>query len=261
MLRFKNLGSGSSGNATLVESTQGTHTTRLLIDCGLRLRDLELRLLQAGTSVQALDGVFITHEHGDHIGSTRSLLKRHPIPVWMSHGTWQAIQTPQWQDFLPYVRTARDGITIELNHLQVTPFTVPHDAREPLQLSCSDGDRKLGVITDLGHVTTHVVKALQDCHAVVLEANHDTDLLEESIYPYFLKQRVGGNWGHLANSASAALLAQIAHPGLSCVVAAHLSERNNTPELAREHLSQALKCSPHEIEVATPDSGTVWFKV
>ena len=261
MLRFKSLGSGSSGNATLIESTQGTHTTRLLIDCGLRLRDLELRLLQAGTSIQALDGVFITHEHGDHIGSTRSLLKRHPMPVWMSRGTLQAIETPQWLAFLPYVRTAQDGMPIELNGLQLLPFTVPHDAREPLQLSCSDGNRKLGVITDLGHVTHHTVQALQNCHAVVLEANHDTDLLEKSSYPHFLKQRVGGKWGHLANPASADLLARIAHPGLSCVVAAHLSERNNTPELAREHLSQALKCSRSEIEVATPDSGTVWFKV
>lgn len=261
MLRFKSLGSGSSGNATLVEATQGIHTTRLLIDCGLRLRDLDTRLQQAGTSMTELDAVFITHEHGDHIGCARSLLKRHPIPIWMSQGSWLAIQDPHWQVLAPWVRIARDNIPLEVNNLQVTPFTVPHDAREPLQLRCSNGDRQLGVVTDLGHVTAHVVQALQHSHALLLETNHDSDMLNRSNYPHFLKQRVGGDWGHLANEASADLLRRVAHAQLTHVVAAHLSERNNTPELARHSLSHALGCQPSEIDVATPDAGTPWFTV
>ncbi len=261
MLRFKSLGSGSSGNATLVEATQGIHTTRLLIDSGLRLRDLEVRLQEAGTAMAELDAIFITHEHGDHIGCARSLLKRHPIPIWMSQGSWLAIRDPHWQALEPWIRIARDSTTLEIHNLQLTPFTVPHDAREPLQLRCSNGDRQLGVVTDLGHVTTHVVQALQNSHALVLETNHDPEMLERSNYPHFLKQRVGGDWGHLANEASADLLRRISHAQLTRVVAAHLSERNNTPELAQRCLSDALGCNPDDIEVATPNTGTPWFTV
>lgn len=261
MLRFKSLGSGSSGNSTLVEATEGRHTTRVLIDCGLKIRDLEERLLEAGTSIQELDAIYITHEHSDHMGCARSVLKRHPIPIWMSHGSWLSIQNEQWDSFSSCFQTARDGVAIEIKNLQLMPFTVPHDAREPLQVCCSNGDRQLGLITDLGHVTSHVIQALQNCHAVMLEANHEPAMLERSKYPLFLKQRVGGNWGHLANADSADLLKRIAHPNLSCVVAAHLSERNNTPELARGHLSGALGCQPHEIEIAKPDTGTPWFTV
>lgn len=261
MLRFKNLGSGSSGNATLVEAKSGLHTTRVLIDCGLKLGDLEIRLEAAGTASSALDAIFITHEHGDHIGCARSLLKRYPIPIWMSQGTWLALQSPQWEPFQNMIHLARDGQSLEWGNLQAMPFTVPHDAREPLQLRCSDGDRTLGIVTDLGHVTPHVVSALQGCHALQLETNHDTELLKRSAYPNFLKQRVGGSWGHLANEASADLLQQVMHAELKHVVAAHLSERNNTPELARNSLSQVLACAASDIEVASPINGTPWFTV
>ncbi len=261
MLRFKSLGSGSSGNATLVEATEGIHTTRLLIDCGLRLRDLDARLIQAGTSAQEIDAIFITHEHADHIGCAHSLLKRNPIPIWMSQGTWIAIQKPKWDAFAPWYRRARDSETININSLQLMPFTVPHDAREPLQLQCSNGDRRLGVVTDIGHVTQHVVQALQACHAVMIETNHDPDLLANSLYPEFLKQRISGDWGHLCNTDSADLLQRIAHKQLGHVVAAHLSERNNSPDLARQCLSSALGCGVQDIHVASQDQGTSWFSV
>lgn len=261
MLRFKNLGSGSSGNATLVEAKSGTQTTRALIDCGLRLSDLKQRLEAAGTSIAELDVIFITHEHGDHIGCTRSVLKQHPLPVWMSHGTWLAVQDEPWRALERWVHIARDGQVLEWGNLQATPFTVPHDAREPLQLSCSDGNRCLGLVTDLGHVTPHVVAALQGCHALLLETNHDTQLLQQSNYPQFLKQRIGGAWGHLANETAADLLQQVAHVELKHVIAAHLSERNNSPELARECLRQVLGCQTSDIEVANPNSGTPWFTV
>ena len=261
MLRFKSLGSGSSGNATLVEAQSGSHTTRLLIDCGLRLRDLEARLIEAGTSADAVDAIFITHEHGDHIGCARSFVKRYATPLWMSQGTWLAIVNDTWLPYQHLLNVARDSCTIELGALQAMPFTVPHDAREPLQLRCSDGDRYLGVVTDLGHASSHVVTALQGCHALVLETNHDPDLLQQSSYPSFLKQRVAGPWGHLANHAAADLLAQVKHANLSHVIAAHLSERNNTPELARASLSSALGCAPLEIDVADPLAGSAWFEV
>ena len=116
-------------------------------------------------------------------------------------------------------------------------------------------------MTDLGHVTPHVVAALQDCHALLLETNHDAQLLQQSNYPQFLKQRIGGAWGHLANEAAADLLQQVAHADLKHVIAAHLSERNNSPELARECLRQVLGCQASDIEVASPNSGTPWITV
>ena len=261
MLRFKNLGSGSSGNATLVEAQSGTHTTRLLIDCGLRLRDLEARLQEAGTDAQAIDAIFITHEHGDHIGCAGHFIKRYNTPIWMSQGTWLALRHEAWSEHLNLVNHARDGCAIEVGALLAMPFTVPHDAREPLQLRCTDGTRHLGVVTDLGHASSHVVNALQGCHALLIEANHDPALLQASAYPNFLKQRVSGPWGHLANHAAAALLAQIKHPHLNHVLAAHLSERNNTPELARTSLCPALNCAPSEIMVADPLLGSNWIQV
>ena len=261
MLRFKSLGSGSSGNATLVEAQSGAQTTRLLIDCGLRLRDLEARLIEAGSCAEDLDAIFITHEHGDHIGCARSFVKRYSTPLWMSQGTWLAVQDHAWSEYAYLLNLARDTCTIEIGPLQAMPFTVPHDAREPLQLRCSDGNRHLGVVTDLGHASSHVVDALQGCHALVLEANHDPEMLQASNYPSFLKQRVAGPWGHLANHAAAELLTRLKHAQLNYVQAAHLSERNNTPELARDCLSRAMGCTPSEIAVANPLISSDWVQV
>ena len=261
MLRFKSLGSGSSGNATLVEAQSGAHTTRLLIDCGVRLRDLEARLIEAGTCAEDINAIFITHEHGDHIGCARSFVKRYSTPLWMSQGTWLAVNDDAWAPFQHLLNIARDGSTIEIGALQGLPFTVPHDAREPLQLRCTDGNRHLGLVTDLGHPSSHVVDSLQGCHALLLEANHDPEMLQASSYPSFLKQRVAGPWGHLANHAAADLLARVKHAQLNYVLAAHLSERNNTPELARASLSKALSCTPLDIAVADPITGSAWVTV
>lgn len=256
MLRFRNLGSGSAGNATVVEAREGTQTIRLLIDCGLGIRQLQVRLAQAGLEPQQINAIFITHEHSDHIGCARALALRERIPVWMSKGTHAGINM---QDFDGLLRTAQDGVAIDLGSLQVMPFTVPHDAREPLQLTCTDGSSKLGVLTDLGHASQHVLAHLASCHALLLECNHDTGLLANGPYPHFLKQRVGGKHGHLANEDSAAIAKALAHPALGHVVAAHLSEQNNRPELARAALAAALGRAPSEIGVACQQNGTSWL--
>ena len=164
MLRFKSLGSGSSGNATLVESA-GLVPFRLLVDCGLGIRQLQMRLGEAGLQLEDIDAVFITHEHSDHVGCALALSLRHQIPVWMSQGTFRAMGSP---DFSGRLRFARDGDAIDLGGLEVMPFTVPHDAQEPLQLTCTDGAARLGILTDLGHATTHVLKHLQGCCALLL---------------------------------------------------------------------------------------------
>lgn len=258
MLRFRSLGSGSSGNATVVEATGGHQVTRLLIDCGLSLRELDRRLQRAGLDATDLDAVFITHEHSDHIGCAQALALRQRLPVWMSHGTHAAIGTP---DFDGLLRRATDATAIDLGALQVMPFTVPHDAREPLQLTCTDGATRLGVLTDLGHATAHVMQHLAGCHALLIEANHDAGLLAASAYPSFLKKRVGGAWGHLENTRTADILRGLHHCGLRRVVAAHLSERNNRANLVQTLLGATLNCAPEEIGVAHPLDGTAWESV
>jgi len=258
MLRFRNLGSGSSGNATLVEGSSGAAVSRLLIDCGLGIRTLEKRLGLAGLAYADLDGIFITHEHSDHIGCAQALAVRHRIPVWMSEGTFAAIGAP---DFDGLLNVVHDLQTVALAGFEFHPFTVPHDAREPLQVRCSDGARDLGVLTDLGHASGHVLAQLQGCHALMLESNHDPELLALSRYPDFLKRRVSGRFGHLANAAAAEVARTLQHDGLHCVVASHLSERNNRPELARAGLSAALGWEAEQIIVADPMHGTGWLAV
>ena len=257
MLRFKSLGSGSSGNATVVEA-MGLLPLRVLIDCGLGIRQLLSRLAEAGLQPDDINAVFITHEHGDHIGCARSLALRYRIPVWMSKGTHAALGSP---DFDGLLHIARDGKAIDLGGLQLTPFTVPHDAREPMQLSCSDGSAKLGVLTDLGHATSHVLSHLKGCDAMLLECNHDTTLLEQSAYPWFLKRRVGGEYGHLSNAAAADIARTVMHSGFKHLVAGHLSLQNNRPELAQAAMAAALGCSGDDIVVAGASCGTPWLYI
>ena len=256
MLRFKSLGSGSSGNATVVQARGGTGITHLLVDCGLGLPQLDKRLRQAGMLADQIDAIFVTHEHGDHIGCARQLALRERIPVYMSHGTYMAIGAP---DFDGLLRIACDSQPFEIGALQVRPFTVPHDAREPLQLTCSDGDLRLGLLTDLGHATTHVLEQLAGCQSLLLECNHDPQMLADSIYPPFLKRRVAGAWGHLANEAAAAIALAIQPRGLRQVVAAHLSEQNNRPEVVRRVLASTLGCAEADILVADGPNGSDWL--
>ena len=256
MLRFRNLASGSGGNATLIEGRSGAHTHRLLMDCGLSLRQADVRLAAAGTAAAQLDAIFITHEHSDHTGCVLKLAQRERIPVWMSAGTWQGMGAPELDGLL---RIARDGEPIDVGAFQALPFAVPHDAREPLHLRCSDGATHIGLMTDLGHVSEHVMQHLQGCHALLLEANHDSDMLHGGHYPAFLKRRIAGPYGHLPNDASAELLRALCHPGLHRVVAAHLSARNNQPHLAQDALAAAWGCASADIIVADQRTGTDWI--
>jgi phosphoribosyl 1,2-cyclic phosphodiesterase len=258
VLRFKNLGSGSSGNATVVQGSAGGRSVHVLVDCGLGPRELARRLGLAGLLVEDIDAIFITHEHSDHIGSAQRLALKHRIPVWMSHGTHAAIGAC---DFDGLLNIARDGSPIDLGTLQLLPFTVPHDAREPLQLCCTDGNVRLGILTDLGHATQHVLAHLQGCASLLLECNHDPEMLANSPYPVFLKRRVGGTHGHLANPVAAQIAAAVAATGLQRIVAAHLSRQNNRPELALQSLAQAQGCASLELSVADPVFGSAWFEV
>lgn len=257
MLRFRSLASGSSGNATLIEASDGLHRTRVLVDCGLGLRQLIARLAVEGIGPADLDGIFITHEHGDHIGCAPMLVARYGVPLWTSAGSAQYAAFAGLESALNLVR---DGQLFAIGGIQFHPFTVPHDAREPLQLRCTDGDRVLGLMTDIGHVTGHALAALAGCHALVLESNHDVELLAQSRYPDFLKRRVGGQHGHLSNVQAAAALGALRHDRLNTVVAAHLSERNNQPDLVSRAFAAVLGCGEADVLLAER-RGRGWLDV
>jgi phosphoribosyl 1,2-cyclic phosphodiesterase len=256
VLRLRSLGSGSTGNATVIEAC-GLRTRRLLIDCGMSLRVLSQRLGQAGLEPGQIDAIFITHEHADHIGCAQRLSSQWRIPVWLSEGTRQASR----HSFEPsLLRQAQDQQPIDLGEMQVLPFAVPHDAAQPLQLRCSDGQHDWGVLTDLGHVNESVRQALAGCHGLLLECNHDPELLQQSAYPAFLKRRVAGPLGHLANEQAAQLAGELQRGQLRHIVAAHLSQRNNRPELAQQALRTAVGPET-ELSIAGAQSGTAWIEI
>lgn len=254
VIRFRSLGSGSTGNAAVVESA-GDHPARLLVDCGFGLKHLLARLSAANILPEQLDAIFITHEHGDHIGCAAAMAVRFELPIWMSSGTYAAIGSP---DLTPFLHLAHDGEPFAVKGMTVVPFTVPHDAREPLQLTCSSEQAKIGILTDLGHATDHVFMHLEGCSALLLECNHDTQLLANSSYPDFLKQRVGGPYGHLSNDRAANIAKTLQHSGLKKIAAAHLSLQNNSPALVRTCLSNALAWTGEEIVMANALAGCDW---
>lgn len=250
-MRFASLGSGSRGNALIAEAG----ATRVLVDCGFGLRDAVTRLARLGVEPETLSGILVTHEHDDHVGGVARLAGRYRIPVYLTHGTLQAAGDFGGAD----VAVIDPHQRMTVNDLEVEPFPVPHDAREPVQYVLGDGARRLGVLTDIGEPTAHVVQVLKECDALVLECNHDPGLLESGPYPPSLKRRIAGRLGHLDNPASARLLSQLDGRRLRHVVAAHLSETNNRPDLARAALAGALGCAPDWIGVATQEGGFGWL--
>lgn len=254
MIRFASLGSGSAGNALLVESG----VTCLMLDCGFGLRDTVARLHSVGRNPEDLAGILVTHEHGDHLAGVFRLARKFSLPVWMTYGTWVASRDSGENVDL---RIIDSHSLTNIGSLQVQAFPVPHDAREPVQYIFSDRQLRLGVLTDIGEITAHVREMLSGCDGLVLECNHDTQMLADSDYPASLKRRIAGRYGHLENSHAAALLGQIDCSRLQHLVAAHLSERNNLPELAVRALAAVLACDESWIGVATPDSGFSWREI
>ena len=251
-MRFASLGSGSKGNCLIVEEKN----TRLLLDCGFSTKEIITRLLRLGIQPNMLDGIIITHEHADHISGVERFARKFDLPVWLTHGTLRAAKRAF--STLSKINIIDSHQAFSVSDIDIQPYPVPHDAQEPAQFIFSNGSVKLGVLTDTGCSTTHIETILNRCHGLVLECNHDATLLANSKYPKSLKQRVGGRLGHLENASSAMLLSKLDCSLLQHLIAAHLSEANNTPELAQSALSGAINCSPDWIGVADQSNGFDW---
>jgi len=253
-LRFASLASGSSGNCLVAEAAG----TVLLVDCGLALTETERRLARLGLEPTQVSGILVTHEHGDHACGAFEFAAAHRITVYLSHGTLAALKAEgKVLDGVPLcIINGRQSFFID--GLQLNPFTVPHDAREPVQYVLTDGASKLGVLTDVGISTPHVVKMLSGLDALVLECNYDHDMLWNGGYPRWLKERIAGPFGHLDNRESERILAAVDRSRLKHVIGAHLSQSNNRPELARSALARALGCEESWVSLATQADGFGW---
>jgi phosphoribosyl 1,2-cyclic phosphodiesterase len=250
-VRFASLGSGSEGNGLVVE----VGDTRILIDCGFRVRDTVARLARLGIAAESVTAILVTHEHADHIGGVAAFAARDRIPVWLTFGTLtMAGERFERLD----IRGFDSHDVFAVGMVEVRPFPVPHDAREPVQFVVGDGVRRLGILTDIGTTTRYVETSLSGCDALVIECNHDRDMLDSGDYPWPLKQRIASRFGHLHNEAAAALVAAIDTSRLRHLVAAHLSQQNNTPDKARAALSKALNCTPDWIGIADQHDGFTW---
>jgi phosphoribosyl 1,2-cyclic phosphodiesterase len=231
--------------------------TRLMLDNGFSLRETEKRLGLMGADAGSINAILVTHEHTDHINGVGAFARKYGLTVYATRGTFNSSRLGE----LPDVRLISSHQSFSIGDLQINPFPVPHDAREPCQFVFCDGNRRLGILTDTGSSTAHIEEQLTGCDALVLECNHDRTLLAQGDYPYHVKLRVAGDYGHLNNEQAASLLRRIDTSGLQHIVAAHISEKHNTPALAQQSLSAALCCQREWIAVAGQQSGLDWRDV
>lgn len=233
-LRLVPLGSGSTGNATLVEFGD----VRILVDAGLAARTLASRLERIGVDPASVRLVLLSHEHQDHARGASRFSLRHRVPVACTAETLHSLDLPptEFARWVPF----ETGRSFEIAGVRIDAFPVPHDAVNPVAFVLEASGARVGVVNDLGHATTLVADRLRGCHVVMVEANHDDRLLREGPYPWHLKQRIGGRMGHLSNDEAASLLAESVGEQCRAVVLAHLSEKNNDAALARRTVADRL---------------------
>lgn len=234
---LKSLKSGSKGNASLVY----TDNTKILVDCGISGRAVKAAMEGLGLSPDMLDAIVVTHEHNDHIRGIGVMMRRYGIPVYANSATWAEIMRNDLG------RLNDDNIKIfegtepfAIGDIDISPFAIPHDAAYPVGYSFSDGHSRAAVATDMGMLTEEVFRAIGGCRDVLIEANHDINMLEMGPYPYSLKQRIRGKFGHLSNDDAAKAAELLVRMGAENIVLGHLSEENNYPGLAYETVKAGL---------------------
>jgi phosphoribosyl 1,2-cyclic phosphodiesterase len=249
-VQFASLGSGSKGNATLVRAGE----TLVMIDCGFSVRETVRRMARLQVEPQQLEAILVTHEHSDHCSGVAALSRKFQIPVYLTHGTYGTGRC----DGSYEQRLFNCEDTLAIGDFLVKAVAVPHDAAEPCQYRLSWADYTLGILTDLGSITPHVIDNFRNCHSLLLEFNHDLPMLLDGPYPDYLKRRVGGDWGHLNNQQAAELLRQIEGARLRHLVVAHISEKNNSRAQA-EHALLSVMETLDSVIFAEQASGFGWL--
>jgi phosphoribosyl 1,2-cyclic phosphodiesterase len=250
MLRLASVGSGSKGNATLV----ATDETTILIDCGFPVREMLARLPKLGVDISDIDAILVTHEHSDHIGGVAAVAKAAGAQVFATHGT---VASGKLDAVRSLVRIDSDS-SFAIGDIEVNAVTVPHDAREPVQYRFHSGLSCVGVLTDLGWVSPHVLSAYKGCDLLLLEFNHDLEMLRRGPYPAVLKRRVSGDFGHLNNEQATTMLTALGDLAPRVVIAGHISEQNNSVDRVAELLTPLAERQNVKIIYATQTQGFGW---
>ena len=255
-MRVAILASGSKGNAALIEH----NSTLILLDCGLSLRALKSRTEAMGADLADISALFITHEHADHVKSLTAFVRKFSLIPYMTRGTALKLELAA-DDFRPLRAYKQENV----GELSVLPYPLPHDAREAVQfVFACEGGARLGFATDIGKPLAGISEILRGCNVLVVECNYDPQMLEDnSDYPRAVKNRISSGFGHMSNAQAGELLAQVAHPELNCLIAAHMSENNNDPKIALRELQMQLyrlKIAP-QLACATQDEPTGWIEV
>ena len=253
-MRIASLGSGSRGNGTLIEYED----TCLLVDLGFSLKETLARLARLSKSPEDINTILVTHEHADHINGVSSFAATYGTAVRMTFGTSQGSQYPKKSECK--VISSHQPFTI--GKIEIEPIPVPHDAREPSQFIFTGGRKyRIGLLTDIGHITTHVRERYKNCDALFLECNYDAQMLADGPYPSTLKTRVGGSQGHLSNSQAGELLRVVKNDRLKYIVIGHISEKNNNPDLALASARKALGNWRGDLFIADQKSGFPWLRL
>ena len=253
ILKFLSLGSGSEGNATIIEAGG----TSILLDCGFSCRETTRRLRQVGLDPEQLDAIVVTHEHNDHVSGIGVMSRKYHLPVWMNQGTCYARDFGQ----LHVVNIFHSLTAFQIGDIHCQPVIVPHDAREAVQFVFSYQRKRLGILTDLGHVTPLIQRYFSALDALVIEANHDRDMLWQGSYSPALKKRVAGDYGHLSNLQAAQWVRTLDYQRFQHLIAAHLSRQNNTPEATEQLFAREIPQLPRCFEVACQQSGFAWKQI
>jgi phosphoribosyl 1,2-cyclic phosphodiesterase len=249
-VRFASLGSGSKGNATVIDSG----TSRVLIDCGFNRKHTRIRLQELSLELSDIDAILVSHEHSDHAKGVTLVCESIDKPFYSTYGTARSagwLEHPLW-------RCIESHAKFKINDLTIQAVVVPHDSQEPVQFVVSNDVFKVGVLSDLGSLTPYVIDAYQKCDGLLLEANHDLQLLQQGSYPPALKRRVAGDFGHLNNQQAADLLSRLLWPGIQHVLASHISDKNNQLELVQKEFAQVLNCEWQDVDAAIQGESTGW---
>lgn len=234
-IKFVSLISGSSGNASLISDGK----TNLLIDCGGSGKCIQNALLQAGVSIGEIDAVLLTHEHSDHVKGIGVLSRRYGFPVYATENTHSSIVNVGEIDPDLKIGIAPDK-DFEIGSIIVSPFSIPHDAADPIGYSFFIGDEKYTIATDMGYISNSLLNKLKNSKAIILESNHDINMLRCGSYPFYLQQRILGKLGHLSNEAASVAALALSESGTEHIMLGHLSEHNNLPEIAMLETNQRL---------------------